>query len=341
MTHWKGVHLQRPCAIDLFCGGGGAGRGLIDAGFRTVVGVDREKHRTSYEHLSGMHFVQMDVDDVTAADLKHFDFVWASPPCQAYTGLIPRAQREKHSARWHSEGRHRDMVPKTREMLKDSGVSYIIENVPGSPLESPIRLCGTMFDLSVFRHRHFESNLPLVVSKSCKHANCSNGALVRHTRQPRTEKCVDGGDAQTVPEGFERQSVCYPCRNGERNDFIYRGVSDETKSLLKQTYGRSYARSMKEVLRITGTLLPLSADEYREEVEKANSAKKIALKPGQRQMYPVYGAATKSRGTTEEWREALQCPWMTREELAQAIPPAYSKYLGEQVLQLAETQNLT
>lgn len=31
------------------------------------------------------------------------------------------------------------------------------------------------------------------------------------------------------------------------------------------------------------------------------------------------------------WREAMQIPWMTKDELSEAIPPAYSKFLAEQL----------
>ena len=329
---WRGIELHAPCALDLYCGGGGAGRGLLDAGFRTVIGVDREKHRTSYEHRDGMRFVQLDVSELKPEDLAAFDFVWASPPCQAFTGLIPKRQREQHEERWKAEGRHIDMIPFTRDLLRKSGKPYIIENVIGSPLENPVRLCGTMFGLSVFRHRLFESNCDLKVDKQCEHANCSTGSLMSHVRQPRTERYTDGAETRDIPAGFEPERVAYPCRNQERVDYVYRATTAENKTLLRRLYKRTYARSLKELFRATGDLVPMTSDEHKEEVERASKARKSALRPGEKQMFPVYGASTKSRGTTEEWREALGCPWMTREELAQAIPPAYSRYLAAQVM---------
>jgi DNA (cytosine-5)-methyltransferase 1 len=36
----------------------------------------------------------------------------------------------------------------------------------------------------------------------------------------------------------------------------------------------------------------------------------------------------------EEAREAMGIDWMTREDICQAIPPAYTRYLGEQALEL-------
>jgi DNA (cytosine-5)-methyltransferase 1 len=38
-------------------------------------------------------------------------------------------------------------------------------------------------------------------------------------------------------------------------------------------------------------------------------------------------------GTTAEWSDAMGIDWMTKSELAQAIPPRYSEYLTRQVLQ--------
>ncbi len=33
------------------------------------------------------------------------------------------------------------------------------------------------------------------------------------------------------------------------------------------------------------------------------------------------------------WRRAMEIDWMTRDELAQAVPPAYTKFLGEQIIE--------
>jgi DNA (cytosine-5)-methyltransferase 1 len=52
--------------------------------------------------------------------------------------------------------------------LRATGKPYVIENVPGAPLESPTLLCGSMFGLDVRRHRHFETNWTML-APDCQH----------------------------------------------------------------------------------------------------------------------------------------------------------------------------
>lgn len=56
----------------------------------------------------------------------------------------------------------------------DVVVPYVIENVPGAPLDDPVMLCGTMFDLKsqgygLQRHRIFESNFWILPPAMCHH----------------------------------------------------------------------------------------------------------------------------------------------------------------------------
>lgn len=136
----KAPQDKRLRALDLYCCQGGAARGLQRAGFY-VVGVDI-KHQPRY---CGDEFFQA---DALTFPLEGFDFIWASPPCQAGSIVTPKAHREKHP----------NLIPATRARLVGAGVPYVIENVAGMRrhLDSPVKLCGSMFGLRCFRHRYFE-----------------------------------------------------------------------------------------------------------------------------------------------------------------------------------------
>jgi len=141
-----------PKALDLFCKAGGASMGLHNAGFE-VTGVDIEPQR-NYP----FHFVQA---DALTFPLEGFDFIWASPPCQAYSSMSP------FSRRWGKT--HPDLVGPVRERLKSTACRWVIENVRGAPLLNPIELCGLMFGLKTYRHRYFEANFAMLAPSHPKH----------------------------------------------------------------------------------------------------------------------------------------------------------------------------
>jgi DNA (cytosine-5)-methyltransferase 1 len=150
------MQSNAPVLLDLFCKAGGAGKGYADAGF-TVVGVDIEPQaRYPFE------FHQADALEFARKVLGEFDAIHASPPCQAFTTLLPLA-RATGSTREHA-----DLIAETREILRRSRRPYVIENVPGAPLEAPVTICGSSLGLDLRRHRQFESNIPLLVPP-CAH----------------------------------------------------------------------------------------------------------------------------------------------------------------------------
>lgn len=143
-------------ALDLYCGAGGVSMGLRRAGF-DVVGVDiRPQPRYPFT------FVRADALR-PPFDLAAFDFIWASPPCQAHTAL-----KTMYNAK-----EHQDLIPATRALLQASGRRWAMENVPGAPMEFSVMLCGTMFglgceDAELRRHRLFETSVPLLAPQ-CQH----------------------------------------------------------------------------------------------------------------------------------------------------------------------------
>jgi DNA (cytosine-5)-methyltransferase 1 len=223
----------KPRLLDLFCGAGGAAMGYSRAGFE-VSGVDlNAQNRYPFE------FVQADaLAFLSDGGAPGFQVIHASPPCQAYSIT-------KHS---HHKT-HPELVEPLRELLRMTGLPYVIENVIGAPLLSPITLCGTMFDLKTVdtdgrplvlkRHRLFESNL-LLLQPACR--------------------CKEFKDA------------------GVKIGGVYGGGSVD----------RAHAENVRR-----GGYTPAAA------VRK----------------------------------ELMGIDWMTQKELNQAIPPAYTEFIGKQLLQ--------
>jgi DNA (cytosine-5)-methyltransferase 1 len=216
---------MKPTLLDAFCGAGGAAMGYHRAGFR-VVGVD-----TAPQLRYPFEFCQSDALDFIRDYGTDFDVVHASPPCQRWSDL---AKRNGNGSS------HPDLIESTRAALKETGKSYVIENVDGAPLINPVWLCGTTFPaLAVIRHRQFEANFPIT---------------------PR------------------------PC--GNRHPLVY------TRDKRKRQYGM-LDESMSYVMVNGG------------------------------------GNCSVSRA-----REAMGIDWMTKAELNEAVPPAYTEYVGLQLMKV-------
>ena len=238
--------MRKRLALDLFCGAGGVSMGLHRAGFE-VIGVDINPQK-NYP----FRFVQADALS-PPFDLSRFDFIWASPPCQAHTAL-----KTMYNAKAHF-----DLIPATRAMLTASGKPWCIENVPGAATLNPhVMLCGTMFglgtgDAELRRHRLFEMSFPmLIMTPRCSH--------------------------------YERGRVVG----------VYGG------------HGRDRRRMRPATVGVYGD--------------------------GNRRDYRRNPAGPVRDGTQQfsaaERAEAMGINWMTGNELSQAIPPAYSEFIGRRFL---------
>jgi DNA (cytosine-5)-methyltransferase 1 len=151
----RSKNADKPRLLDLFCCAGGAAAGYSKAGFE-VIGVDiNPQPRYPFE------FVQADALNLNTDFIGSFDAIHASPPCQSYSDL---ARRNGNAEEWPR------LIEPIREVLVESGLPYVIENVEGAPLISPFVLCGTMFpSLRVIRHRLFEANFLILTPPHRKH----------------------------------------------------------------------------------------------------------------------------------------------------------------------------
>ena len=227
---------MRPRLLDLFCGAGGCSVGYERAGFE-VVGVDlgfQPNYPFEFHQADALEYLQELLDHLYP--FEAFDAIHASPPCQAYSVL-------RHAAE-HKGSDYVDLVDDTRQLLKASGLPYVIENVPGAPLQASVVLCGSMFGLKsngrqLRRHRLFETNVPMM-SPPCNHQGETIG--------------VYGGS----PTGR------YTFGNGAKKDY--------------------------------------------------------------------YNRRGGYQGTIAEKREAMGIDWMNAREINQAIPPAYTEWLGSYLM---------
>lgn len=216
-----------PRLLDLFCGAGGCAMGYHRAGFE-VVGVDI-KPQPRYP----FSFVQGDALK-PPFDLREFDVIHASPPCQSYSRMS--------GCRPGLADKYSSLIDATRSLLSGTGKTSVIENVSGAPLAKStdlfgshgVELCGSMFGLPLYRHRIFESNVPL-------------------KKPPHPPHDIPASKAGHWKPGT--------------------------------------------IISVCGNCAPIS-----------------------------------------EARRAMEIDWMSRDELAEAIPPAYTEYIGKMLLKAIEEQ---
>jgi len=190
--------VARPRLLSLFCCEGGDSSGYYRAGF-DVVGVDRDP-QPRYPFA----FHQLDVLEITPEWIQQGGFaaVHASPPCQ-FASVYGNNRK-------HVRGDHPNLIPATRELLKATGLPYIIENVEGARehLIDPIRICGTGLDIRVRRHRYFESNVPLW-GIACDHGRWTDRPFPGSTNRPNGRTVMNVGEYR-VPLETQREVMEMP-----------------------------------------------------------------------------------------------------------------------------------
>lgn len=230
--------MIKPRLLDTFCGAGGAGMGYYLAGFE-VIGVDINPQK-NYP----FEFIRVDALEYIAEYGHKFDVIHASPPCQKFSEATPPSYRNNHP----------DLIFPVRKILQKIDKPYVIENVEGArkELKCPIKLCGSMLGLPVWRHRYFEIYpAVLFLTPPCN-----------HSRQPVKAK-INGYDKLVqIPV------LCTGGGDGKRS-------------------------------------------------------KRKTHRP---------------RGKVEDIRWAMQIDWMIQKELTEAIPPAYTQWLGKRIMESLNDQ---
>ena len=162
-----------PWCLDLFCGAGGGGWGYKSAGFN-IFGVDindQPRYPGWFSRGDALEFLRAYMR--YADSYGHvFSMIHASPPCQEYSES--RHLRNACAAvKGYQINTVKKMIAPTVDLLEQSGLPWVVENVPGavSELPSSLMLCGSMFDLGVRRHRFFQSSHLLFAPGPCRHAS--------------------------------------------------------------------------------------------------------------------------------------------------------------------------
>jgi DNA (cytosine-5)-methyltransferase 1 len=128
--------MARPRLLDLFCGAGGAAMGYHRAGFE-IVGVDIEPQP---------HYpFELHRGDALTWPADGYDAIHASPPCQDHM----RTPHRTHGTGW--------MLDATRQLLEQTNVPWVIENVNGAVLRGDYVVCGCQVGHPRLRRvRYFE-----------------------------------------------------------------------------------------------------------------------------------------------------------------------------------------
>lgn len=149
---------MRPVLVDCFGCEGGAAEGYWRAGFE-VWSVDKDRVRAKHNRHT-WHVGDWAEGLELALATGRVVALHGSPPCQEYS-----ITRHTHGVEYP------ELIEPVRAAFAETGLPYVIENVVGAPMLSPLVLCGTQFRLTTLdydgsplylrRHRLFESNVPL------------------------------------------------------------------------------------------------------------------------------------------------------------------------------------
>lgn len=214
---------MRPRVLDLFCCAGGAAKGYHDAGF-DVVGVDiAPQPRYPFE------FVQADALEYLAENWHRFDFIHASPPCQAYSDMKHMPDAKEHP----------ELIEPTRTLLQQTDKLWVIENVVGAPMVDPVVLCGSMFGLgaagySLQRHRQFEANFPILLPGGHDHSKPTIGVYGGHVR------------CRSAKHGFRGSTVDFPGMDKKALAQEAMGIDWMTMNQMSEAIPPAYTRWIGE-----------------------------------------------------------------------------------------------
>ncbi len=286
--------------LDLFSGAGGAASGYHRAGFDEIIGVDIAPQ----PRYIGEEFVQADALEFLAEHGHEFDAIHASPPCQGYSIM--------HNLPWLRGRDYPRLIKPTRDLLVHIDKPWVLENVMGAKwgcknLENISRLIG--YDITDHGMKANWLCGAMFGKPFYRHRLFESNWLWLAPGHPRHIQRIRAGR-----ELKDRASkiVTIPTRSGNFNP----------------NYRKENAHHIG---------LPTL-------VEQPPSGGGLKLREGYEHVefsMPTLtnwqnGAQGVGIGHAKGWRlaaEAMGIDWMKREELTQAIPPAYTEFIGRRLLE--------
>ena len=291
--------------------------GYSRAGFDEIIGVDNV-HQPRYP----FQFVQADALEFVAEHGHDYDAIHASPPCQGYSIM--------HNLPWLRGREYPLLILPTIEMLEALGKPYVVENVMGARHGSKTLqkrgleahglkagwLCGTMFGLPFYRHRLFATNWLWLAPGHPRH---------KLNLHPRSERYVYGGTVRGLPGGAAGLDVRPRHDNPVNSEWrrYHDGALNIRPGYEKVPF--SYPTIATERLRPDGRRKDSKISLY-----SMSDSHSLAQWQGNGAQGNGVGI-----GHAKGWRlaaEAMGIDWMKRDELTQAIPPAYTEFIGRQML---------
>lgn len=115
---------KKPTFIDLFAGAGGLSHGFKQAGFRHVLGVEKDpKMAETYERNIGKVLVK-DIREVKGTELPKVDLIIGGPPCQGFSSANKNVWNERKS-----DERQKLIFEFARVVNEVKPKMYLMENV--------------------------------------------------------------------------------------------------------------------------------------------------------------------------------------------------------------------